>query len=62
MLSSSAEGYFQRAMVQVSILNNMAGTAPAFGMIGTLVGLIIMLQTLGGDPSGLSGPASRWRC
>ena len=55
MLSAAAEGYYQRAMVQVNILTNMASTAPAFGMIGTLVGLIILLQTLGGDPSGL-GP------
>ena len=29
--------------------------APAFGMIGTLVGLVIMLDKMGGDPSAL-GP------
>ena len=55
MLMAAAEGKFQRTMVLSDILKNMAATAPAFGMIGTLVGLIIMLQTLGGDPSGL-GP------
>lgn len=56
MLSAAAEGQFQRSMVLADILKNMAGTAPAFGMIGTLVGLVIMLETLGGDPKGL-GPA-----
>lgn len=55
MLMAAAESKFQRTMVQSDILKNMAATAPAFGMIGTLVGLIIMLQTLGGDPAGL-GP------
>ena len=55
MLMAAAESKFQRTMVSSDILKNMASTAPAFGMIGTLVGLIIMLQTLGGDPAGL-GP------
>ena len=31
----------------------MGAAAPAFGMIGTLVGLIIMLDGMGGDPSQL---------
>jgi chemotaxis protein MotA len=31
----------------------MAEAAPAFGMIGTLVGLVIMLDNMGGDPGGL---------
>ena len=31
----------------------MGAAAPAFGMIGTLVGLIIMLDNMGGDPSSL---------
>jgi chemotaxis protein MotA len=39
--------------VQVEILKAMASAAPAFGMIGTLVGLIIMLDNMGGDPSSL---------
>jgi len=34
----------------------MGAGSPAFGMIGTLVGLIIMLQNLDGDPAAL-GPA-----
>ena len=53
MLSAASTGAFQRAMVQADILKNMAAAAPAFGMIGTLVGLIVMLQSLGPDPGGL---------
>jgi chemotaxis protein MotA len=55
MLSAAANGAFQRAMVQAIILKNMAAAAPAFGMIGTLVGLIIMLESLASDPEAL-GP------
>jgi len=53
ILSNAIESSFGRNTVQVDILRNMAGSAPAFGMIGTLVGLIIMLDNLGGDPSAL---------
>ncbi len=31
----------------------MGAAAPAFGMIGTLVGLIVMLAAMGGDPTQL---------
>jgi len=33
-------------MVRATILNTMANIAPGFGMIGTLVGLIVMLSEL----------------
>lgn len=56
ILSNTVETSFQRNTVQAEILRNMGGTAPAFGMIGTLVGLIIMLEQLGEDPATL-GPA-----
>ena len=36
---------YGRNMVQVDILKSMGAAAPSFGMIGTLVGLIIMLDT-----------------
>ena len=50
MLTDAIETRFERHMVQSHILKTMAGYAPAFGMIGTLVGLIIMLDNLGSDP------------
>ncbi len=40
-------------MVEAYILKNMAAAAPAFGIIGTLIGLIVMLSTLGGDASAM---------
>lgn len=44
---------FERNMVPANILKSMGATAPAFGMIGTLVGLIVMLASLGADPKAL---------
>lgn len=55
ILTNTIETTFQRNTIPADILRNMAGTAPAFGMIGTLVGLIIMLGKMGSDPSQL-GP------
>ncbi len=51
MMEITVDSSFEREMVPAEVLKNMASTAPAFGMIGTLVGLIIMLQGLGADLS-----------
>jgi len=53
IMNTTIETTFGRNTVQVDILKNMASAAPAFGMIGTLVGLVIMLDNMGGDPAGL---------
>jgi len=53
IMTNTIETTFGRNTVQVEILRNMGSAAPAFGMIGTLVGLIIMLDNMGGDPSNL---------
>ena len=53
ILANVIESTFDRNMVSVSILRNMAVAAPAFGMVGTLIGLIIMLDKMGGDPGSL---------
>ena len=53
MLTANIESTFERNLVQVDILRAMASTAPAFGMIGTLVGLIIMLESMGADAANL---------
>ncbi len=53
ILTNTIETTFGRNTVQVNILKAMAAAAPAFGMIGTLIGLIIMLDGMGGDPSQL---------
>ncbi|MDX9860244.1 MAG: MotA/TolQ/ExbB proton channel family protein [Rhodospirillales bacterium] len=53
ILHNSIETTYGRNTVQVNILRTMGAIAPAFGMIGTLVGLIIMLSTLQDDPGKL---------
>lgn len=53
LLTEFTETIFDRAQVQVGVLRTMASYAPAFGMIGTLVGLVIMLDNLQGDISSL---------
>ena len=53
MLESEVETTFERNLIQADILRTMAAIAPAFGMIGTLVGLIVMLDNMAGDPTRL---------
>jgi len=53
LLTDFMDSMFERSMIQPQILQTMSAFAPAFGMIGTLVGLIIMLDNMGGDPSAL---------
>ncbi len=50
MLNNALETSFERDMVPSYVLRTMGNYAPAFGMIGTLVGMIIMLDNLGSDP------------
>lgn len=49
MLETAVESEFERKTIPVNVLKQMAAAAPAFGMIGTLVGLVVMLQGLDGD-------------
>lgn len=53
LLFEFTETMYDRAQVQVGVLKTMASFAPAFGMIGTLVGLVIMLDNLKADASQL---------
>lgn len=52
MLESQAD----RNKKYIDALKKMGGDAPAFGMMGTLIGLVIMLSNMGGDPSAI-GPS-----
>lgn len=49
MMNTAVEADFERSITPVTVLRNMAATAPAFGMVGTLVGMVIMLQNIQGD-------------
>jgi chemotaxis protein MotA len=53
ILGNTIESTFERNSVRADILRNMARTAPAFGMVGTLIGLVIMLDKMGDDPTQL---------
>lgn len=55
IMTNTIETTFVRNTVQVAILKAMGAASPAFGMIGTLVGLIIMLGKMSEDPTQL-GP------
>jgi|ETN02SMinimDraft_2_1059926.scaffolds.fasta_scaffold90860_1 chemotaxis protein MotA len=46
-----------RRMVSVDVLDTMASFAPSFGMIGTLVGLVILLNNMA-DPAALGAGMS----
>ena len=51
MMNTAVEADFERSIAPVTVLRNMASTAPAFGMVGTLVGMVIMLQNIQSDMS-----------
>ncbi len=53
MMTNAVESEFERKTIPVQVLRNMGASGPAFGMIGTLVGLIAVLQGMGTGPDGL---------
>jgi chemotaxis protein MotA len=53
MMQTAVEAEFERQTIPVQVLKSMASNAPAFGMLGTLVGLIAVLGSLGSDPETL---------
>lgn len=56
ILHNMAETTFHRNSVPANILKAMAANAPTFGMFATVLGLIMMLDSMGSDPSAL-GPS-----
>ncbi|MBY0429737.1 MAG: MotA/TolQ/ExbB proton channel family protein [Rhodospirillales bacterium] len=53
IMSNTVETTFHRNTVPAEILRSMANNAPAFGMLATLVGLVVVLDKMGSDPSQL---------
>jgi len=53
MMETAADACYERDSVPVDILQTMASHAPAFGMVGTLVGMVTMLCHLDGDTSNI---------
>ncbi len=55
MMETAAEANYERDRTPIDILQAMTSHAPAFGMVGTLVGMIMMLGNLSDDISS-AGP------
>lgn len=55
MLHIAAEGSYLRACGRVDVLATMASHAPAFGMVGTLIGMISLLHDIGGETDAIGG-------
>jgi len=55
MCTEMTEAEFERNSVDCNVLRYMGSAAPAFGMIGTLVGLVIMLNSLADGDAGTIG-------
>ncbi|MBI9071863.1 MAG: MotA/TolQ/ExbB proton channel family protein [Melioribacteraceae bacterium] len=53
MLTNFAETTYERNIIGSHILKAMGNFAPGFGMLGTVIGLIIMLDQMGNDASSL---------
>lgn len=50
MMLTAVESEFEHKTTPVQVLKNMGASAPAFGMIGTLVGMVAMLEQMGAGP------------
>ena len=54
IIESEIEMYNYRAFEEIDVLKFLGSTAPAFGMVGTVVGLILMLGAAAGEGTGIS--------
>lgn len=54
MLETAADAGYERDCTPIDILQAMTSHAPAFGMVGTLVGMVALLSNLTGDLSGVA--------
>ena len=53
IMSGELEALETRHNNYIGLIESLADLCPAFGMIGTLIGLIVMMNALGGDPSAI---------
>lgn len=56
ILKTRMEEAYRQQMADAQIFRTMAKMAPAFGIIGTLIGLIAMMQSMGGGSLAQIGP------
>lgn len=53
MMETAADATYERDTIPARVLMAMASHAPAFGMVGTLVGMVVMLGNFADDMSGV---------
>lgn len=53
MMETAADASYERDSAPIDVLRAMASHAPAFGMVGTLVGMVAMLCSLNDNVSGI---------
>lgn len=53
ILTDDMDAFWQRMTLESKVLNTMAVYSPGFGMVGTIIGLIIMLDNMNGDMAAL---------
>jgi chemotaxis protein MotA len=53
ILTDDMDAFWQRMTLESKVLNTMAVYAPGFGMVGTIIGLVIMLDNMNGDMAAL---------
>src|SRR5216684_231744 len=58
MMETAADACYERDCVPVDVLQSMTSHAPAFGMIGTLVGMVAMLCSLSENVSSVGSSLS----
>ena len=58
MMETAADSLYDRDAVPVDILQSMASHAPAFGIIGTVMGMVTMLCGLGDNVGGIGASLS----
>jgi len=58
MMETAADACFERDTLPVDVLQSMTSHAPAFGMIGTLIGMVAMLSGLDGNLAGVGSSLS----
>src|SRR5579864_225330 len=58
MMETATDAAFERDSIAGDVLQSMTSHAPAFGMIGTLVGMVAMLSTLSDNVSSVGSSLS----
>jgi len=58
MMETAADACFERDNIPVDVLQTMTSHAPAFGMIGTLVGMVAMLCSLNDNVASIGSALS----